>query len=67
MTMVNGVIDRVEAQRVQAMQVRTNAANIASVLLQHRQTSPKVWLARAQMIEQFILGHSAGNDPLSSI
>ncbi len=45
-----------EIERVQGMQVRTQAANIASLVLQHQRTSEARWLQFASCVEKYIKG-----------
>lgn len=45
-----------ELARVQDMQVRTQAANIASLVLQHQRTSEARWLQFASCVEKYIKG-----------
>ena len=47
-----------EVKRVQGMQVRTNAANLASMLLQGKDFTPPGWTELAKVIELYIWGEA---------
>lgn len=56
-----------ELLKVQGMQVRTQAASMASAMLQHRQTTPTVWLKWAKHIEAYITEGADGGDTPSPV
>ena len=67
MTRMPTEAERAEVMRVQMMQVRTQAANLASVLLQHRQTSLAVWDKWAVHIETYIMGDNPDDRTSASV
>jgi len=57
--------EREQVARVQGMQVRTEAARMATALLAQRQTSQTVWDKWTAHIEHYIQeGHGAGATPV---
>lgn len=52
---------RDELERVQGMQIRTQAANMASLVLQHQHTSEARWVKFATAIEAFIRGEKVAD------
>lgn len=59
--------ERMEILRIQGMQVRTQAASMASAMLQHRQTSVAVWTKWAKAIEAYIQGGGDRGNPSASV
>lgn len=56
-----------EVLKVQGMQVRTQAASMASAMLQHRQTSVSVWSKWAKHIEAYIRGEVPVGDAATPV
>lgn len=58
---------RAELARVQGMQVRTNAAQMASMVLQHQKTSEARWVKFARVIEAYIRGDIPADSPVTPL
>ena len=54
---------RDEIERVQGMQVRTEAAKIAAAMFRTNRPMPSTWLRWAQMIEGYIRGEVTADRP----
>ena len=54
---------RDEIDRVQGMQVRTQAANIAAAMFHTNRPMPSTWLKWVQMIEGYIRGEVPADRP----
>jgi hypothetical protein len=59
--------ERDQMLQVQAMQVRTNAANLASQMLQHRQTSLANWTKWAEHIAKYIWEGVSADGPAAPV
>ena len=59
--------ERREVERINGMQVRTQAASLACAMLQHRQTSTAVWGRWAREIERYITEGRISGDPAPSV
>lgn len=58
---------RAELARVQGMQVRTQAAQIAGMVLQHQKTSEARWAKFARVIEAYIRGELPADSPATPL
>ena len=58
---------KAEIMRVQDMQVRTQAANLASLVLQHQKTSEARWVKFARVIEAYIRGELPADGPVTPL
>jgi hypothetical protein len=59
--------EKAEVERVRDMQVRRDAAGMATTLLAQRQTSQSVWGKWVRYIEAYILTGELSGDPVAPV